>query len=457
MYRRDFLKAAGLALSGAALAACGVPSPTAQPIRSTRRRVLVIGAGIAGLGAAQTLVQAGTEVTVLEARDRIGGRIWTSRQWPDAPMDLGASWIHGTEGNPITDLAEAAGAQTAATDYDSTLAFGTDGAPLSDAQTEQLDGWRTRIERALRRAQDQDPDRSIQQVVEQALHWSTLPAADQQMISFILNSSIEQEYSGSSGETSVQWYDSDEGFDGDDVLFPGGYKAIMDWLARGVSIELQQPVQRIDYRGKQVSVVTDKATYTADRVIVTLPLGVLKANTVAFEPALPRSHQAAIAALGMGLLNKCFLRFPRAFWPTEYDWLEYLPAEPGRWVEWVSFARPTGLPILLGFNAADAARSLEALDDRAMIAGAMQTLRTLFGADIPDPDAYQITRWASDPFARGSYSFNALGSTPQMRSDLAQPVQNRLFFAGEATEEGYFGTVHGAYLSGQRAARACLA
>lgn len=114
MYRRDFLKLAGLVLSGAALNACGV-QPAALPITPTagaaQRRVLVVGAGIAGLAAAQRLLQAGAQVTVLEARDRIGGRIWTSQQWPDAPMDLGASWIHGTEGNPLTDLARQAGAK----------------------------------------------------------------------------------------------------------------------------------------------------------------------------------------------------------------------------------------------------------------------------------------------------------------------------------------------------------
>lgn len=459
MYRRDFLKLASFALSGAVLSACAAqPASVKNQAKSdsARPRVLVIGAGIAGLGAAQTLMQAGAEVIVLEARDRIGGRIWTSHEWPDAPIDLGASWIHGTEDNPLMALAEQAGAKTAATDYDSVLAFNTDGTPLTEAQEERLDAWRTRIERALSRAQDQDPDRAIQEVIEQALQWSTLPAEDQKMIRFILNSSIEQEYSGSIGETSVHWYDADDGFDGEDVLFPGGYKALIDWLARGVTIELEQQVQQIAYDADQVTVTTARKTYTGDQVIVTLPLGVLKAGTVTFAPPLPRAHQQAITALGMGLLNKCFLRFPTIFWQEDYDWLEYLAAEPGQWVEWVSFARPTGLPILLGFNAADAGRAFEALSDEALVASAMQTLRTIFGAAIPDPEAYQITRWASDPFAFGSYSFNALGSTPQMRSDLAESIADRVFFAGEATEEGYFGTVHGAYLSGVRAAQECL-
>ena len=158
----------------------------------------------------------------------------------------------------------------------------------------------------------------------------------------------------------------------------------------------------------------------------------------------------------MGVLNKCYLRFPEVFWPEEYDWLEYIPEQHGQWVEWVSFARPTGKPILLGFNAADMGRAIEAWDDRTIVESAMATLKTIFGPKIPQPEAWQITRWQADPFACGSYSFNALGATPAMREQLAQSVADRLFFAGEATSREYFGTVHGAYLSGIKAAEAVL-
>ena len=164
----------------------------------------------------------------------------------------------------------------------------------------------------------------------------------------------------------------------------------------------------------------------------------------------------AINKLGMGVLNKCYLRFNQAFWPDDIDWLEYVSAKHGEWTEWVSFQRALKKPILLGFNAADRGREIETWSDQQIVASAMATLKTIFGAGIPQPIDWQITRWASDSFAKGSYSYNALGSTPKMREALASTLNGRLFFAGEATNKDYFGTAHGAFLSGLRVAKDVL-
>ena len=202
---------------------------------------------------------------------------------------------------------------------------------------------------------------------------------------------------------------------------------------------------------------TTSDEFVADRVVVTLPLGVLQHNDVRFVPELPEAKRHAIATLGMGVLNKCYLRFAHAFWPDDIDWLEYIPQQHGEWTEWVSFQRATKLPVLLGFNAGDRGRDMEAWSDEKTVASAMSVLKTIFGHDIPNPVDHQITRWASDRFARGSYSFNALHATPAMRTALAQPLGGRLFFAGEASSKNHFGTAHGAYLSGVQAARDVLA
>jgi monoamine oxidase len=184
---------------------------------------------------------------------------------------------------------------------------------------------------------------------------------------------------------------------------------------------------------------------------------VLQAGSVRFEEPLSRLRQAAIRDLGMGLLNKCWLRFDRIRWPRDADWMQWLGPQDGVWAEWLSLARHGDAPVLLGFNAGAQAAAIEALDDRATVASAMKALRAMFGAGLPEPLAAQITRWSVDPFARGSYSFHAVGTHSKTRRALAgTDWDGRLVFAGEACSDMHPATVHGAYLSGTAAARQVL-
>ncbi len=419
----------------------------------TGKQVIVIGAGLAGLAAAQTLKQRGYQVLVLESRDRLGGRTWTSHHWKDAPLDLGASWIHGLNGNPITELAEAAGASTVATFYDQSILYDTSGQPLTDQQHRQFETLQRRVHRALQSAQQQDLDQSVRQAIAPLRESSQQSAGALKMIDFIVNSEIEQEYSGGADQLSAHWFDDAREFEGDDALIREGFEAITTHLARGLSIKLEQIVTRIDWNQSRVKVHTDRQQFDADHVIVTVPLGVLKAKRIEFSPPLPRSKQLAIDRLGFGVLNKCYLRFEKVFWPEPLDWIEYLPAQAGMWAEWVSLQRSLHFPVLLGFNAAHQGAAMEAWTDPQIVASAMSTLKTIFGDQIPQPSDYQVTRWAADKHSYGSYSFHAVGSTPKMRDDLAAPLGDRVYFAGEATERHYYATTHGAYLSGLRAAK----
>ena len=443
MQRRAWLKLWGLLMA--------TRLPLAQAARP--QKILVIGAGIAGLAAAHQLQRAGHAVEVLEARERIGGRIHTSRTWPDAPMDLGASWINGFETNPLGELARSIRLRTVLTSYDNSIAYGRSGRVFSAAEEQHVEQLRKRIERVLVAAQEGASDQSLQSAVEAGLDWDSLGTDDRRLVDLLLNSIYEHEYAGSTREMSAWWWDDDGSFDGGDALFPDGFGAIPEHLARGLSIRLGQVVERVAWDDVGVRVDVGQRTLKADQVIVSVPLGVLKADAIEFAPGLPAPKRRAIAALRMGLLNKCFLRFPRAFWPTDVDWIERVPERRGEWTEWVSFARPTGKPVLLGFNAADFGRQIETSSDGQIVAGAMHALRGIYGNDIPEPTGQQITRWASDPFALGSYSFNAVGADPKMRDDLAASIDGRVHFAGEATSRKHFATTHGAYLSGLRAAR----
>ncbi len=453
MKRREFLTLLSAVLTGVSTYAnsATTPLPAAQ-----KKRIVVIGAGIAGLAAARTLQNQGHDVQVLEARSRIGGRIWTSTRWQDIPLDLGATWIHGVTGNPITQLAQQIQAKRLTTSYNKAATYNTNGKVFSASQETQLAALRSKIFAAITKAQNQDPDISIQQAIQALLNATPVNSETYRWIHFIVNSELEQEYSGSIAALSAQWYDDDSEFGGDDVLFAQGYSTITQFLAQGLRIELNQAVKEIRWNQTPIQVITQNKKFDADRVVVTLPLGVLQANRVLFTPALPSDKRNAIAKLKMGVLNKCYLRFPTVFWPNNVDWIEYISAQHGEWAEWVSFKRVANQPILLGFNAADQGKAIEAWSDQQIVASAMQTLRTIYGANIPEPLDYQITRWASDPFAFGSYSFNSLGSTPKMRDTLAAPLNKQIFFAGEATHRNYFGTTHGAYLSGVRAAEEVL-
>ena len=425
----------------------------ASPVRAKGRSVIVIGAGLAGLSAARDLASAGAKVVVLEARDRIGGRVWTSLAWDGLPMDLGASWIHGVDGNPLTGLADAVGAARLVTSYDSAISVGLSGEEVD--LTEAGDDAETLIEQARKAAEKRDADQSLRDAIEATKVWKSADEGARRLMRHAINGSLEAEYGGAWGELSAWYFDEVEEFDGEDALFPGGFDQITQYLAKGLDIRLGAMVRGVSYDGAGARVTLYSGeTLSADHVIVTVPLGVLKAGDIAFDPPLSPKRQAAIQTLGMGLLNKCWLRFDRIAWPDDVDWIEWLGPKDGLWSQWVSLAQAAGAPVLLAFHAGDQARAMEKLTDAEMMDQAHDALESMFGADFPRPIAAQITRWSQDPFARGAYSFNATGTTPKTRSALGgTDWDGRLIFAGEACEADYWGTAHAAVLSGRKAAR----
>lgn len=436
--RRSLLLGAGLgAMAGRPVWACADP-------------VVVIGAGLAGLAAARQLHDAGQPVVVLEARDRLGGRVHTSRLWPQWPMDLGASWIHGLKGNPLTGLARDAQARWVETSYDSSLSLDANGNTVSgdSAAAERLLG------RALRAAQQRDKDLSVMAALEALPAWQSATPALRQSVRHHINATLEQEYGGAADELSA-WHGLDSAeYGGEDALFPGGFDQLVVHAARGLDVRLSTRVAALA-PGRVT--LADRREIRASAVVVTVPLGVLRAGGLHFAEALHPARVQAMETLRMGLLNKCWLRFERVHWPSDVDWMEWQGPQAGRWSQWVSLASRLKAPVLLGFHAAHEARQLEALNDKDTVAHAHEALRGMFGSRFPAPQAAQITRWGRDPWSLGSYSFNAVGSSGQTRQALGgSDWGGALWFAGEATEPGHFGTAHGAWISGLRVGRALL-
>jgi monoamine oxidase len=272
-----------------------------------------------------------------------------------------------------------------------------------------------------------------------------------------LNAQIEHEYAADREDLALLQFAVGEELFGGDVLLPDGYDQVLPSVSKGLDIRPGHAVTAVSYDADGVAVRTAQGDFSAAHALITVPLGILQAQTIQFMPALPATKQAAIGRMGMGLLNKVYLRFPRVFWPEEPQVFGYIASQRGAWAEWFNMAPVLGQPILLGFNAGRYARELENRSDPEIVAAALDVVRTMFGAGAPEPEAAQITRWAADPFAGGSYSYFAVGVRPDDPAALAAPVADRLFFAGEATDPDYPATVQGALRSGERAARAIMA
>lgn len=344
--------------------------------------VLVLGAGMAGLGAARPLHDAGFDVRVLEGRDRLGGRTFTDDSL-GPPLDLGASWIHGVDGNPLTALADELGVERSApTDWDNETEYAPDGDELDDATAAAAKAaLEDVLAYAAEQSEDREEDTPLREVVEEAFAALDLDPDVELVARHYVNTSIEHEYAGALEDLSTWWWDEGEGYPGDDVLLGPGYVAIVDGLADGLTVETGVVVDTVTVGDDGVTVSpVDGDEHAADHVIVTLPLGVLQSGDVTFEPLLPEAKETAINRLGMGLLDKVYLRFPEVFWDAEADAIGWAsPDADGRWAEWLNVAKVTGEPVLLGFNAVGYAEQLEAMDDEGVVAEAMAVLRTIYG------------------------------------------------------------------------------
>ncbi len=416
----------------------------------TSADVLVIGAGVAGIAAAKKLSQQGLSVLVIEAQSDIGGRTRVTHALGH-PLDLGASWLHGIGDHPLYRQARKTGMAHMVTDYDSLILFQQNG-EIEPTSLKHIDKFERVLEKLGRDAKRKE---SIADRLP-TLHskWNErIPEALQR---FLIATVLEEEFAADIEQLAAKALEEGRDMRGADAILRDAYIGLLAPMAAELDVRLETVVSEIAVQDDRVTVATSNGRFRADQVVLTAPLGVLKHNSIRITPPLSATHQDAIDSLGMGLTNKLYLRFPRVFWDPSIQVMGYQSAQPGRWLSWYDYATVSDQPILLGFCAAAAAAEVEALDDHSTVAEAMAVLRTIYGQDIPDPEAFVVTRWGQDPFSLGSYSYLKVGARSSQRDDLAKPFKDRLLIAGEATDRRYPSTTHGAWRAGRKAAKSVL-
>lgn len=423
---------------------------------------VVVGAGIAGLSAARLLTRAGRRVVVLEARDRVGGRVHSQRDGHHV-TDRGASWIHGIDDSPVEAAARAFGMPMVEftvggyqPDSRPLAYFGPDAARLTLEEVQAFaDDVRTLnadlVEVIARSAQDA----TYADVVEEALAARDWAPERAQRVREYNGRRAEEQYGVHMSVLGAHGLDDDT-VNGIEVVFPRGYDELATNLATGLDIRLEHVVTAIDWSDEGVTVTTDRGTFPGATAVVTLPIGVLQSGDVVITPPLPDTHQRVLGVLASNAFEKVVLRFPDRFWDAGVYGIRQFGDEGEWWHSWYDLGRIHDEAALLTFAAGPAAVATRHWSDEEITASTMTQLRRLYGEAIPEPESVVVTRWQDDPFSRGSYSYMKPGSVGPDHDELAAPVGGVLHLAGEATWGDDPATVPGALLSGHRAAEHVL-
>ncbi|KAK8944699.1 hypothetical protein KSP39_PZI008343 [Platanthera zijinensis] len=485
-----------------------------------QKKIVIVGAGPAGLTAARHLQRQGYHVTVLEARSRIGGRVCTDRTSLSVPVDLGASIITGVQADVATErrpdpsslICSQLGLELTVLNSDCPLydiVTGHKVPPDLDGTLEAeynslLDDTLLFIDANGENAMSM----SLQDGLEYALRrrrmaLSVSPVEMPEQVDMVYDSgnyaknetpcgtdiiqktdilsplerrvmdwhfaNLEYGCAAPLEHVSLPYWNQDDvygGFGGPHCMIKGGYGTVIDNLVVGVDVRLNHVVTEINYKitdsdeTDQLTKVkigtSDGSEFSADAVLITIPLGCLKANSIKFSPTLPDWKVASIQRLGFGVLNKVVLEFPNVFWDESIDYFgatAETTASRGRCFMFWNIKKTVGAPVLLALVVGKAAICGQNSSSVDHVNHALMVLRRLFGeASVPDPVAYVVTNWGIDPFSRGAYSFVAVGASGEDYDILGKPVANCLFFAGEATCKEHPDTVGGAMMSGLREA-----
>jgi polyamine oxidase len=442
-----------LLVAGAALLA--MPS-ILRPAKAANFDVIIIGAGMAGLSAARKLADAGKSVIVLEARNRIGGRIHTDRSLGFA-AELGANWIHGLDGNPLVNLATASGARGVRFNHDDIAVLSGSGRLIADS--DQFARLSTTFEQVIKSVAATCGGKSIQNALDGPLSKAVgeygLNSGDREIMDVIVDREFSSDYAA--GPKLLNHCASEMGaaFEGDDLIIINGFGRLPEKLAKGLDVKLGEAVESVRRTSSGVSVLSSKTRYTASYCICTVPLGVLKAGAIKFESALPDTHFEAISRIGFGSFAKAIVTFQsEAVLPKTN--VAFAPNKRRVFRNLVGLSGIAGRPAVMAYAGGEDAMKAAKMTDREIAQEIAESVALARRSASSRIDKVIVSRWSEDPFAQGAYSYPGITTKAEDFETLAKPVDDRLYFAGEAMST-YFGTVHGAHISGNTAADAIIA
>jgi len=414
--------------------------------------VAIIGAGVAGLTAVRELSGAGMHVLLLEGRDRIGGRIFTHHT-SEYPVELGAEFIHGRPPE-IFDLVRESNLLVGRMKW--RAAQRKNNRWIEDAQI--IDA----VDELFAKMSTDDPDQSFQEFIDRV---DASPEAKDQALRFV-EGFHAADPRRISVHSLVKSNAADEKIDGGrQFRFEQGYDSLLKSISdrinwKSCELRLNTQVTEVEWKPGQVVLRTASGEFQAQRVIVTVPLGVLKAGSIRFNPAL-RDKEKALQRLETGPVIRVSLCFRGRFWEEQerFQDVSFLFTDDPQFPTWWT-SNPLPFPILTGWAAGHHAKALINLSAEQVVHRALDSLARIFDMDIASLErelrAGFTHDWEVDPFSCGAYSYPLVGGSDAGR-ELESPLCSTLFFAGEATDsEGHNGTVHGAIASGLRVAKAVV-
>lgn len=437
-------------------------------------KVIVVGAGISGLAAARQLENFGAHVTVLEARSRIGGRICDEFRL-GVVVGRGAQLLNGIVNNPIAVLCMQSGVKYKPLSEECPLIFAQSGqvVPIKtdkrvdfhfNAMLDAVEDWRKDHKK------DKPLEQSLMMMNELFLKAAniSLTSQEKQLLDFHLGN-LEYSCGAPLGDVSSLHWDQNEHFSqfaGPHALMTDGLSTLIERLSDGLDIKTEHEVTKIDYSGNNVKVHCKGSTKSmiCDKVLVTIPLALLKWQSIEFVPVLPPEKSLAIRGLGCGIIEKVALKFSTRFWHSVVNGANYFghisdsESTKNHFTIFYDFSAKDPHTkdynyVLMSYLSGKAASMVRYKSDEEIVELVMVVLRKLFPDEkIPDPENYLVTHWWEDQFSGMSYSYVKVDSSGQDYDTMADEVQKKVYFAGEATNRHFPQTVTGAYLSGLREA-----